>query len=138
MSRVVSAAILGLGIIALLLVLNSADRRRERRVNRIVLDDPAVRVEQVMGRAPIRCPAGPMQHLVERFPAGTPRPTAVGTVERLRAETAERWIYPAGRRREGCTPRTGDVEIGMDAERRVVWLVPATGERPLVYPVPAS
>jgi hypothetical protein len=75
-----------------------------------------------------------MLHLASRFPGGTPRLTRDAVQERLRLETARRWIYPADAGRTGCTPHRGDVEIGFGRDGRVLWLVPVTGRETVVIP----
>ena len=126
-SRLVSAGILLLGLLAVAAILLSADRRRERAASRLAVGDDSTAVARTMGGSPVRCPTGTLAHLYESFPGGTPRPTREAALERLRLGTAARWIYPDDGEGAGCTARSGDTEVGLGRDGRVLWVVPVTG-----------
>lgn len=127
--------ILLLGLVVVAWVLLSPERRRERRVDDLVVGDHAARVQALLGPPPATCPGGTLEHLAARFPTGTPPATVEGALERMQAETAERWVYPLDRGdRVGCVPGEGTTEVGFDRERRVLWYVPVTGRVAIVVP----
>jgi len=127
----VSAVILALGAVIVLAIMFSPGRRRERAAAGLMIGDDSARVAARLGGNPTRCPAGQLDHLFERFPGGIPRPTREEALAMMRRETGARWIYPG---RGGCTPQGGDAEVGLGRDGRVLWVVPATGRTPLVYP----
>ena len=43
----------------------------------------------------------------------------------VRRGTRERWIYPG---RQGCTPRKGETELGIDSAGRMLWIQPGAGK----------
>jgi hypothetical protein len=127
----VSAGILALGIIAVIAVMFfSPSRRRERAAGGIQPGDDSTAVLTRLGTSPQRCAPGEMQHVYNAFEGSIPRTTREAALEQIRQQTAARWIYPA----RGCTPRQGDTEVGLGADGRVLWMVPATGVVPMVYP----
>jgi hypothetical protein len=126
----VSIAIVAIGALALAVILFTGSRQRERAAMRVMLGDDSTAVVGLLGEPPHRCPPSDLAHLRSEFAGGLPRPTIDEEIARLRGETAERWLYPSG---EGCVPGGGATEIGIDAGRRVLWIVPARGRRPLVY-----
>lgn len=133
----VTAAIVVLGLLALVWGLASTERRRARETKRLEVGMGAAQVVQVMGEPPVTCPVGTLAHLRDRFPVGTPAVAAEQVVARLQRETAERWVYPlkrGGGAPAGCTPGEGSTEVGLDRNRRVLWYVPVTGRRPLEVP----
>jgi hypothetical protein len=130
-SRMVSLAIIGIGLLVLAVVLLlSGGRRLERTALKVVVGDDSASVIRLLGAPPHRCQPSSLAHLGSQFPAGTPRPTIEEETERLRRATAGRWVYPRG---EGCIPDDGATEIGLDRAGNVLWIVPARGKRPLVY-----
>lgn len=131
-SRAVSAAIVAAGLVAVAAWLLSADVRRERRAASLAVGDGAARAEQLLGPPDATCPAGSLDHLGSEFPVDVPRGEAERVLERLRERTARRLLWGV----DGCLPGDGDTEVGLDAEGRVAWVVPATGRRALQYPVP--
>ncbi|HEX8696673.1 MAG TPA: hypothetical protein VF746_29920 [Longimicrobium sp.] len=130
-SRMVSAAIIAVGLIVVLALMFSPGRRRQRAAEKLAVGDDSAVVLRRLGAGPTRCPAGRLDHLAERFPGGTPRPTRESVLEQMRQQTSARWIYPG---RRGCTPAGGDAEVGLGRDGKVLWVVPATGRVPLVYP----
>ncbi len=133
--RRATAAVLLVGLAVVAWALASPGRRWARSVNRLALGSDTAQVTTLLGDPPARCPAGGMEHLRDRFPTGTPLPAMEQALDRLQAETAQRWVYPDERgERAGCTPRHGATEIGVDRSGRVRWYVPATGRIPLVLP----
>lgn len=127
----VSAIILGLGLLILAAVMMTPGRRRERAAGHIAIGDDSTEVLRRMGPKPTRCPKGRMDNLIERFPGGVPRTTRESSLDSMRGATRERWLYPG---RGGCTAQSGDTEVGLDATGKVLWVVPVTGRVPLVYP----
>jgi hypothetical protein len=132
-SRLLSLVILLLGLIVAAAILLSSGRRRERAANRIRLGDDSSAVVALLGAPAHRCPAGTLAHLVGRFPGGTPRVTIDASRGELREATAARWIYPDSRR-GSCAPNRGDVEVGLDRQGKVLWIVPVHGRKTLVLP----
>ena len=130
-SRMVSLAIIGIGLAILAVVLLlSGSRRRERAASKVVVGDDSTAVARLLGPPPHRCEASNLAHLGTQFPAGIPRTTIDEEIARLRRGTAQRWVYPRG---EGCVPGDGATEIGLDRAGRVVWIVPARDSRPVEY-----
>lgn len=127
----VSAIILGVGLLVVALVLVLPARRRESAARGLKVGDDSTRVLAALGARPTRCPGGSLDHLVDEFPATLPRPTREQEVAKLQGETRARWLYPG---KGGCQPRNGDAEIGLDASGRVLWVVPSTARVPLVLP----
>jgi len=127
----VSAGILALGILVVIAVMFfSPSRRRERAAGGLQPGDDTTAVLRRLGDAPQRCAPGEMAHVYNAFEGSIPRTTREAALEQMRQQTAARWLYPA----RGCTPRQGDTEVGIGADGRVLWLVPATGLEPMVYP----
>jgi hypothetical protein len=130
-SRMVSLAIIGIGLLILAAVLLfSGGRSRERQAATLVVGDDSTAVTRLLGAPPHRCQPSSLAHLATQFPAQTPRPTIEDETSRLRRGTVARWVYPRG---EGCVPDDGATEIGLDAAGKVLWVVPARDKRPLVY-----
>jgi len=130
-SRMVSLAIIGIGLLVLAVVLlTSGGRRRERAAMRVVAGDDSAAVVRLLGAPPHRCEPSNLAHLGSQFPAGTPRPTIEEETERLRRGTVSRWVYPRG---QGCIPDDGATEVGLDGAGRVLWIVPARDKQPLRY-----
>jgi hypothetical protein len=131
-SRMVSLAILGIGLAVLAgVLLMSGDRGRERAALQVVAGDDSAAVIRLLGEPPHRCEPSSLAHLASQFSADTPRPTIEEETEQLRRATVARWIYPRG---QGCVPGGGATEIGLDRAGRVLWIVPARDKRPLTYP----
>ena len=124
--------LLGLAVVAVIML--SGDRRRERAANRVMVGDDSTAVAGLLGPRPVRCPAGNLAHLYDRFPGGTPRTTRESALERLRLGTSARWIYPDDRGSTACTARSGDTEIGLGRDGRVLWVIPVTERETLVLP----
>jgi hypothetical protein len=130
-SRMVSLAIVGIGLLVLAAVmLFSGGRKRERSAMKVEVGEDSVSVVRLLGAPPHRCEASNLAHLATQFPAQTPRPTVDEELDRLRRGTAARWVYPRG---EGCVPDDGATEIGLDRAGKVLWIVPARDKRPLQY-----
>ena len=122
-----SAAIIAVGVLILLAYLLMGDRGRERSARSIRLGDDAASVATRMGGEGAKCPVGDLAHLQNAFPPNTPRPTAEEEIAGLRGRTATRWVYGKG----GCTPRSGDTEVGFATGGRVVWVVHTHGTTPI-------
>lgn len=129
-SRMVSAAIILVGLLIVAASLLLGGRRREGRAAKLVVGDDTTAVVGLLGQPPHRCPPSNLAHLETQFPAGTPRPTIDEELNRLRRGTAARWVYPRG---QGCVPDDGAIEIGLDRQGRVLWVVPTRDKRPLMY-----
>ena len=93
-SRMVSAAILAVGVLVVLAVLLSPGRRRERAAGELAFGDDSTTVLERMGDSPRRCPTGTLEHVYDAFEGAIPRQTREAVLERMRRETATRWIYP--------------------------------------------
>ena len=130
-SRMVSAGIIILGLLVLgAALLFNGSRKREGAASDVLVGDDSTEVVRLLGQPPHRCEASSLAHLVDRFAAGTPRPTIDETIASLRPLTAARWVYPKG---AGCVTDDGDTEIGLDRQGRVLWIVPVTDKQPLQY-----
>ncbi len=130
-SRMVSLAIIGIGLlIVAAALLFGGSRRQEGRATKVAVGDDSVSVARLLGEPPHRCEASNLAHLQEQFESGTPRPTIDEELNRLRRGTVARWVYPKG---QGCVPDDGATEIGLDQQGRVLWVVPTRDKRPLVY-----
>jgi hypothetical protein len=127
----VSAAIIAAGVLVALAVYLFADRNRERVAGSVRVGDDSTSVIARLGKAPTRCPGNELQHLLDAFPGGTPRPTAEDLLRTLYGRTATRWVYPARAHARPCVPRAGDHEVGFDRNGRVVWVVPVHGSTPI-------
>ncbi|HEV2130610.1 MAG TPA: hypothetical protein VGR27_05885 [Longimicrobiaceae bacterium] len=131
----VTAAILLMGVVAILLTTRTGEGGRMRMLERLEPGDSAARVAEVMGEPARRCATGSLDHLRTQFPPGWSPAALEQALERLKEETGQRLIYPVGSRDAAdCTPPRGMTEIGMDQEQRVLWYVPVTGKRPLQLP----
>jgi hypothetical protein len=132
-SRIVSAAIIAIGLAVLAVVLLlSGGRKRARTAVQVMVGDDSIAVSRLLGAPPHRCPPSNLAHLTDQFPAQTPRPTIDEELDRLRRGTTQRWVYPRG---EGCVPDDGATELGLDRAGRVLWIVPARDKQPLRYEV---
>jgi hypothetical protein len=129
-SRMVSIAIVAIGLLVVAAGLLLGGRRREGRAASLAVGDDSTTVIRTLGEPPHRCEASNLAHLENQFPAGTPRPTIDEEMVRLRRGTVSRWVYPKG---QGCVPDDGAIEIGFDRQGHVLWVVPARDTRPLVY-----
>jgi hypothetical protein len=126
----VSIAIIAIGLLIVAASLLLGGRRRESKAARIQVGDDSTAVLGLLGAPPHRCPASNLAHLENQFPSGTPRPTIDDELNRLRRGTVARWVYPRG---QGCVPDDGAIEVGLDGQGRVLWVVPTRDKRPLVY-----
>lgn len=129
-SRMVSLAIIGIGLLVVLGALLFGGSRREGRATQVAVGDDSASVAKLLGAPPHRCPASSLAHLETQFESGTPRPTMDEELNRLRRATVSRWVYPRG---QGCVPDDGATEIGLDRQGHVLWVVPTHDKRPLVY-----
>jgi hypothetical protein len=129
-SRMVSAAIIAIGLLVVAGALLFGGSRREGRAAQLTVGDDSASVVQLMGAPPHRCEASNLTHLADQFAPGTPRPTIDEEIAQLRRGTVIRWVYPKG---QGCVPDDGATEIGLDRQGRVLWVVPTRNKRPLLY-----
>ncbi|MBW3572501.1 MAG: hypothetical protein KY467_15475, partial [Gemmatimonadetes bacterium] len=103
-SRMVSIAIIAIGLLVVAVSLLLGSRRREGRAASLAVGDDSTAVVRLLGEPPHRCQASNLAHLENQFPAGTPRPTVDEELVRLRRGTVARWVYPKG---QGCVPDDG-------------------------------
>ncbi|HET6228705.1 MAG TPA: hypothetical protein VFE05_01425 [Longimicrobiaceae bacterium] len=115
-------------------MLLSGDRRRERQVSHVALGADTSAVAAALGRPGRACPTGSLDDLAEQFPGGTPPAQAESTLDRLRPQTARRWVYAPGSGAASCAPQKGATQFGLDPQGRVVWYVAVTGRTPVVFP----
>jgi hypothetical protein len=129
-SRMVSLAIVTIGLLIVAVALLMGGRKREGRAASLAVGDDSTAVVRLLGAPPHRCEASNLAHLENQFPSGTPRPTIDEEIVRLRRGTVSRWVYPKG---QGCVPDDGATEVGLDRQGQVLWVVPTRDKRPLVY-----
>jgi hypothetical protein len=127
----VSAVILGLGVLIVAGVLLFGDRGRERAAGSVRVGDDSTSVAARMKAQPEHCPGNDLGHLANTFPANTPRPTVEETLGSLSGRTRTRWVYPKESRTNPCRPRSGETEVGFSADGRVLWVVPVHGTTPI-------
>ena len=134
-ARRVTAVIVALGLLVLLwVVLFTGDRGRERNAGKIALGADSAQVAGVLGPPASACATGSLEHLRDHFPTDIPGATLESTLERLRRETARRWVYPRNGEAAACTAAAGATEVGVGHDGRVLWYVPVTGRSALVLP----
>ena len=131
-SRLVSAAIIGAGVLVILLIYLFRDQGRERSAQSIRVGDDSTSVAQRLGAGQQRCRGDDLAHLANTFPANTPRPTVEEALGSLNGRTTMRWVYGSEGRPNPCRPRRGDTEVGFNNEGRVLWAVPVHGTTPIV------
>ncbi len=126
--RMVSAAVLGVGLLVVAWAFfASGDRAQRTELRGVQPGDPAQVVADRLDATPARCPVGTLEHLRTQFP-GDFAPAAVDeALDRMRDATAQRWVYASGGNQARCTARNGDAEIGVGQDGRVLWLVRSTG-----------
>ena len=127
----VSAVILGLGVLVVAGVFLFRDRGRERAAGSVRVGDDSTSVAARMKAQPEHCPGNDLGHLANTFPANTPRPTVEETLGSLSGRTRTRWVYPSESRSNPCRPRRGETEVGFSADGRVLWVVPVHGTTPI-------
>ena len=133
-----TALVLLVGVLVLVWVVSPAERRRRGAMDGLDVGDPASRLVQLLGEPAARCPAGDLAQLRGAFPPGWPGASVESALGTLAAATAERWVYPIGRGSSDCAPLDGRTEVGVDAERRVLWYVTVTGKTPVQLPPEVS
>jgi hypothetical protein len=112
--------VIGLVVVAVAVYL-SPDRRRRRAADRLPEKADSALVLRTLGPRPTRCPPGAMEHVADEiWEAGTD-----SVLLQLRRGTRQRWIYPG---RQGCTPRDGETEVGIDSAGRMLWIQPHAGK----------
>lgn len=130
----VTAAILLLGLVALVWMLSPTERERRSVVRELEIGDDTARVVAALG-PPIRCRTLGSETLREHFPEDWSPAAAEAAMGRLQQETAHRWVYPINlRKRIPCESQEAHTEVGVDRQGRVLWLVPLTGKTPLRLP----
>lgn len=137
--RLATVAVVVLGVLVLALALwRSDDRQRARRVRGLAPGSDTVTVAQVLATEPSRCAVGNLEHLRTRFSEEFAPAALDATMDRMREETLQRWVYPTGDADPRCIPRDGDTEIGVGRDGRVLWLVPVVGRNTVVLPASYS
>jgi hypothetical protein len=132
--RVVTILILLLGAAGVLYALFRPEERRERTVRGLEVGDTATEVVRRLGE-PRACPVGALAHLHGHFPPGWSAAAQAAAVERLRGQTAERWVFPLGdRAADPCRNSRRATEVGLGRDRRVLWFISLVGRHPLVLP----
>lgn len=133
--RFVTLLILLAGGAVVVFTYSRSESRRARDVEPLAIGDSASRVVTLLGEPAAVCRTGSLAHLRGQFSPEWSVAAADRALERLRQQTAERWLYPLeGDDASGCGPLRRGTEIGVDANRTVLWLVPLIGKRPLVLP----
>lgn len=133
-SLIVTVVILLLGAVVLIWVVSPGERQRRGVMERIDFGDEATRVSALLGE-PTECPTGTLEHLRGTFPEGWPPAAVEGALGRMSTETTARWVYPLDEDDPGqCDGADGQTEIGLDAERQVLWYVAITGKTGLRLP----
>jgi hypothetical protein len=128
----VSAAILVLGIAGVIgLMMLRQDREVIQAAHEVRVGHDSARVLAALGAPTVRCAPGDLGHLRAALPPSTPRPTADEILQRLRAHTAERWVWGRG---ASCTPADGQTEIGFTRGGLVYWAVAEHGDGPATLP----
>ena len=133
--RLATAAVIVLGLVALLVAFfNSDDRARARQVRGLRPGTDTALVVRSLAAQPARCAVGNLEHLRTRFPDDFAPAALDATLDRMREETAQRWVYASGDRDARCVPRDGDTELGVGRDGRVLWLVPVVGRNTVQLP----
>jgi hypothetical protein len=131
-SRVVSAAILTLGLVVVVgLNLLRRDRQVVHAADRVRVGDDSASVLAALGAPRVRCAPGRLEHMRDALPPGTPRTTGDEILGRLRQNTAQRWVWG---RRASCVPASGQTEIGFTRGGLVYWAVAEHGDGPATLP----
>jgi hypothetical protein len=120
-SRLASAGILALGLLALFLAIQfSPSKRRQRAAAALPPGADSAAVTAALGSRPTRCPAGSLDHLAGALPALSVE-RQDSALARLHRATRERWLYPGDK---GCGGSPGGSEVGIDSAGRVLWVLP--------------
>jgi hypothetical protein len=131
--QVVTALILMVGAAVVLWAVLRPEAQRERALRELQVGDTATTVIHDLGE-PRRCPVGRLDHLVGKFPGGWSAAAQSAAVERLRQQTAERWLYPLDDAADPCADPRNATEVGLGHDGRVLWILPLAGRHPLVLP----
>jgi hypothetical protein len=133
--RLITLAILLAGGAVVLYAFSRAESRRERAIGGIEVGDTVAVVVERLGEPPHVCRTGSLAHLEGQFPGGWPAAAQARTIETLRQQTAERWVYPLrAEHTNPCAAPHNATEIGVGQDRRVLWWVPLAGRKPLRLP----
>lgn len=120
-SRRLSLLIVVLGLVAVAVaVYFSPDHRRRRAADGLPEQADSALVLRTLGPRPTRCPPGAMEHVEGALPMESSAEVD-SAMAQVRRGTRERWIYPG---RQGCTPRKGETELGIDSAGRMLWIQP--------------
>ena len=137
MIGMVTIFILIMGFLLLYRAVGESDRDRERRMESVVYGSSAERIETILGVVPTSCPADDLSHLEASFPEGWPAASVSVALERLAAETAERWIFPLDADDEAevlCSAVEPRTEVGIGPEGTVIWSIVVLGSTPIDLP----
>ncbi|MQA92761.1 MAG: hypothetical protein GEU90_21490 [Gemmatimonas sp.] len=132
---VTTIAILVVGAVLVFVAIGRVERQRIARLEALRLGESADAVTALLGVEPSVCSNEPLDHLRGSFPEGWPVAAVDVALEELRAETAERWVYPVGT--STVAPCLGDeprTEIGVAADSSVLWSISVLGRSPLQLP----
>jgi hypothetical protein len=133
--RIVTLLILAAGAAMVAYAFTRAESRRDRALSGLEPGDTVARVIDRLGEPPFVCATGDLAHLEAQFPGGWPAAAREQAIERLREETAERWVFPMREAQiDPCPSPTNATEVGVGHDRRVRWLVPVSGRHPLRLP----
>jgi hypothetical protein len=123
-----------LGAAVILWVTSPGEQLRRRAMRGVEVGADSGTVVAELGAPPARCSPRVLRHLAPAFPPGWPQASIDAALLRLEADTRERWVYPIKRRAPGCAPRSGQTEVGIAHDGKVLWLVTVTGKTPLALP----
>jgi hypothetical protein len=133
--RIVTLLILAAGAAVVLYAFTRAESRRERALSGLEVGDTSQLIVERLGEPPFACSTGQLTHLEGQFPSGWPAAARAGAIERLRVETAERWVYPMREAHVNpCALPRNASEFGIGHDGRVRWFVPLTERHPIRLP----
>jgi hypothetical protein len=133
--RIITLVILLAGAAVVFYAFSRSEARRERAVRGIEVADSTAQVVERLGQPPHVCATGSLAHLEGHFPTGWPAAAQSRAIERLRQETAERWVYPLrDTTADPCTVPRNATELGIGHDGRVRWFIPLQGRESLRLP----
>jgi hypothetical protein len=131
---IATAVVLVLGALVLLWAISPTERDRRAAMERIAMGADTAQVRQLLGE-PVRCSAGETERIRGFLPVDWPPRAADGVAERLRHDTAQRWVYAIDpRNRLPCVSDERRTEVGIDSTGHVLWYVAVTGRTTIRVP----